>query len=546
MKKLGVFLSWSALLAYTALTGFVVVLLLFVTQLYYVGKKTFLLPNLVLLALGVAVAVGLTLLLVRHLARVEGWLARYSKWAIGLCSMLFLVALCYLSYHAFFHVGWDAAVMDYVAQLIAAGGDPLPDFVHEYYSSYPNNLFLTWLFAQLLNIPGAVEFFPSGTPCMVLVWFQAVLSVLASLMLYHLVLRFTKKYCAAWLAWLAYVLLVGTSFWVLVPYSDATGLFFPVALLWLYQGLKQTKCTVCRLLLWFVLMSMTYYGYHIKPTVAIVFLAIVIAEGVGFLQRGASPAQYTPKQFGVAAATLAVLLGAVLCAGAVYQQVVVPSTNIILDEEAEFGATHFFMMGLNPDTDGVCATEDQDFSASFDTKADRAAANLQVAADRIVEFGAAGLSVHYIKKLMMNFGDATFAWGNEGDFYMMEYTPADNFIEPILSNLRHSDNASYQYIATFYQFIWLFALASSVGLVLLYRRQSQEGKHFLLVLAIALLGMLLYSMLFEARARYLYLYTPLYLAAATFGWLGVVQTVRHSAFVKHYLTKQQAKSSCRV
>ena len=78
---------------------------------------------------------------------------------------------------------------------------------------------------------------------------------------------------AAMAAWGLYVLLVGLSPWVSIPYSDSTALVFPIAILYLYTRQKQQKGWK-KACLWGAIGLLTMLGYHIKPQVAIATIAI--------------------------------------------------------------------------------------------------------------------------------------------------------------------------------------------------------------------------------------------------------------------------------
>ena len=45
----------------------------------------------------------------------------------------------------------------------------------------------------------------------------------------------------AWIGYFLYFVLIGLSGWILIPYSDSTGLVFPLIIFYIYVRLKETE-----------------------------------------------------------------------------------------------------------------------------------------------------------------------------------------------------------------------------------------------------------------------------------------------------------------
>ena len=127
--------------------------------------------------------------------------------------------------------------------------------------------------------------------------------------------------------------------------------------------------------------------------------------------------------------------------------------------------------------------------------------------------GISGLNEHIVKKLLTNYGDGTFAWKNEGTFVESMYEPKNTFLSPFLRNLIVGEGEMNRLTESIRQMVWLCVLAASLGLA---GHQKSENT-ILYVVAWAILGLTLFELLFEARARYLYIYAPFYIIAATVG-----------------------------
>lgn len=88
-----------------------------------------------------------------------------------------------------------------------------------------------------------------------------------------------------------------------------------------------------------------------------------------------------------------------------------------LDEDKSMTITHYFMMGLNEDTEGVFNGDDAVYSQSFENKATRKEGNLQVIKQRFQKMGVTGYVIQLVKKNLSNYNDGTFAWAREGNFF---------------------------------------------------------------------------------------------------------------------------------
>ena len=126
-------------------------------------------------------------------------------------------------------------------------------------------------------------------------------------------------------------------------------------------------------------------GYFLKPQCIIPVIAIACVEFVYFLKERNVP---QPKPRRALRILLLALLAAVamvtLSKALVWQY---ESADVRLEREESFGIAHFLMMGLNTDTDGSFSAEDADFSASFQTSAERSRADMERASERLKQMG---------------------------------------------------------------------------------------------------------------------------------------------------------------
>lgn len=396
----------------------------------------------------------------------------------------------------------------------------------EYFSRYPNQLFLYGVFtgiAHFLQVLGISNYY-LGLICL------SSLSVAACVPMTAYIAKRMAGHAVGYGAFVLSAVMCGLSPWIMVPYSDTFGMFFTVFILWCYVYLdkqvqnqdEQTSAlagvhadaridarTCCR---WFLMGLAVVVGYAIKPTVIFVFVAIVVIELIQWLaslaSRSSQASQGSRDLRKTATAIVACVFGIVL---AFALTSLVKNSTYDVDDNAAFSATHFLMMGANPVSGGVWSVSDVEFSDAANTPEERSRANLAEFKNRVMAMDLPQANMFLLKKLLTNFADGTFAWEIEGDFYTQiigTNEAALNFYG--ISSDASLDNNTF---APLSQVLWLFVLVGCVLIVLGRRPLKAET-----VIAFTLLMLSAFLMLFEARARYLFLYLPFFIILGTMGW----------------------------
>ena len=116
--------------------------------------------------------------------------------------------------------------------------------------------------------------------------------------------------------------------------------------------------------------------------------------------------------------------------------------------------------------------------------------------------------------MLIAYSDGTFAWGMEGVFFYQLYDCPNNAAAPFMRSLFYRNGDNYMVFVTLEQFVWILVLllcmCSSFSMV--------KGKrNELLLLMLSLIGLTIYLLLFEVRARYLYTYVPIFCILAASG-----------------------------
>lgn len=483
------------------------VCILFSGQEY--ARKNIYYPHLLLISTGLAVGTVAFVLLTEILRRLKG--CPHRKLIFWGISVVLLVIQIVAVYHYYFITDWDIYAIFNCSSAIAHGEDT-SQFL-DYFSQYPNNLMLVFIFSKIIQLADFIGFYELEYFCLLV--FQCVISWLTGIVLYFLLKIICNDSLIRVMGYVLYILIVGISPWVAVPYSDSVGLLFPVLIIFLYS-IRQKRLKVCR---WFLIAFLSYLGYKLKPQILIVLIAIIMIQGLTVYKNGIS--EFSGKRS--VKCVIAFLLGIVCSVFCVF--IAIDSLDMEIDKEKSFGMSHFFMMGLNTEGMGVWNGEDVEFSNSIDTAENRTKENLRVSRERLEQMGWEGLFDQIVKKTLTNYNDGTFCWGGEGIFFAEIVEEKDTRLSPLLRNIyycRDYTGKYYIYWSNFEQMIWMVTL-----FLMLFSAFGKTDKR-IAVMMLSVIGLSIFEVLFEARARYLYHYVPIYIVLAMSGF----------AFVKRFVTER--------
>lgn len=495
MKKV-VFESTKVLLG-LIFCGVFVLLLLF-TQCNYACRQSFLLPNFALFLIILLLFAGffaLNRLYQTKMPQLKSNVISVDKIVYFSCLLLFFLQV-YAAFNLYFETGWDAGLLTENAR----------NLMHKqsvdsrYFSNYPNNLlyFFFELFVFKLNKYFGIFSDTQQVLCVITV--NCALNTLSCLLVYKTAARLTRKLYAFFGFFLA-VLSFGLSPWNVICYTDALGLIFPI--LTLYVFIRPAKHKWLSYVLSAIIGTL---GYFIKPQCFILLIAVFLIEGIYALSE-----KHLLKPLLLSLLTVAITFFAVK-AGTGF---LCSHYHIQLDNEQSIGIAHFWMMGLNPETKGVYSAEDVRYSHSFVTASERTQANIAVGKQRLQEMGFFGTLKQLARKMLTLYNDGTFAWGKEGNFLQTVFDPPNTKAAPFLRSIYYPDGSRYLYFTTFEQFIWLMILL--LGAAGLFSSFSHKHAKTLNILWLTWIGLTVFELLFEVRARYLYTNVPLFCVLAAVG-----------------------------
>ncbi len=392
-----------------------------------------------------------------------------------------------------------------------------------YFSIYYNNIPILYILGRLYRLAQNLNWFQHD-PEYLWVIVGCLMTTGAGFSCCEIVKKITRNVAAVALSFVLYLLTAGISPWKAVPYTDSYGIFFPILCIFLYLCSKDCKHNVWKTLLLFLAVLAGIAGGLIKPSGYIAVLAVLGAEGVAFI--GKLPGVFRVKSEGIKPLVKDAALKALpLCltilffalgywgAGRFTDYMI---TDMQFDYNAEIEASwqYYLLLGSNNESTGAYNYEDYAVFAEFqESKSERDAVCLERAWARISERGILGNMYFGLLKLVRCFNDGTFFW-QDTQYYepfpeeLMHDTPLANLVRSFFFP-GGSNQVKYNTLA---QLVWIFILMGVPGILLLLKRKPQY-----IVFPVMVIGILLYLMLFEAGARYVYIFLPLFVTMAVCG-----------------------------
>lgn len=365
-----------------------------------------------------------------------------------------------------------------------------------YFSLYPNNLFLANIFAVISKV---VILFGEDYIYKTLMVIGVILVDIAGILMIKTIGNFTDRRIFKIIGMLGFMAFIGVSPWLLVPYSDTYSIFFPISILYNYT--KKEKKAYNYLLIGLC----SYMGYLIKPTVIIVLIAIVIIEFGKVLTKLKEKSNQRKMAKNLTFVIIGIVMVGLLKFG------LSKVTNYQANKEYEISMFHYLMMGISQESTGSFSHNDVYRSLSVDKYEERIKINKEIFAQRLQEMSLRDLCDFYTKKMLVNYNDGTLAWGREGGFYD-KINEHEDRLANIMKNFYYNHGSIFYLYTNIMQFIWIFILVFILMRAVLKKFDKNVSVAFL-----SLIGLTIFLLIFEARARYLYLYSTYYIIISVLG-----------------------------
>lgn len=126
---------------------------------------------------------------------------------------------------------------------------------------------------------------------------------------------------------------------------------------------------------------------------------------------------------------------------------------------------------------------------------------------------------HLSRKEIVNYGDGTFAWGMEGEFFDGIPSWANNRVSSLMHEILFPEGKLFMTVTSCQQLIWITILAMCMFAAKTKKKEAVEPhqENVENVIFLSLIGLTLFELIFEARARYLFCYAPVFVLTAVLG-----------------------------
>ena len=478
------FFSKAIGLLYFVMIIFILVLVFLYGNTPYINQRSFVNNNVF------TIFAFITLLLLFLQKKIDIKKSTYYKGLIIGFFILFTIQLIIVTY-GYFTPTWDAGHLNRTVNYFHSYG-VIDDM--EYMTRYPNNSMLTFLLILIRSIPYL------GRSNFILLLINCVLVNLSGLFTSLSIKNVTSNNRLALLSYFIIAPLVVLSPWIMVIYSDTFAILFPILIFYIFSKKHRDYRD------YFFICFLAVFGYFIKPTVIIILLAIIFSKLVVNIKNILSIKRWKLKN--ILKISMISLLGVIVSlslnnAGKVYMQ------YEKVDNVVQFSMLHFIAMGLNEKTQGIYNGQDVEDTINLGNEQ-----NIDKIKERMSGRSFKEHLDFYAKKSLINFNDGSFAWGQEGSFFLNvkeSLNPITLFIQKTFSY--HGNDTKYFIVV---QILWLTVLFL-LPFILLKNASSEN----ILVLMLAIIGISLFLTIFEARARYLYCYSPIFIVAAAKGLFNI-------------------------
>jgi len=434
-----------------------------------------------------------------------------------IAQIILLIVQLFIAYNIYFYTGWDASTIRNTAFMMVEHPEQIAEAFRLYYSYHVNQTTMAVILGLVMRLffNFGIGNFYFGT-----VLISVLIVNLSGFFMTLNIYKITYNKSISIIAWLVFLMLGALSPWISIPYSDTYSMIFPILSLFLYLYQPDTNLKYIN---WFFISFLSIVGMLVKPQTIIILVALIIVEIYRlFLNFSKSRIFH-----------FVLIITITFIASSSSNFVHNASLNYVnfgLLEGRSFTYTHYLMTGFNPRTYGVFNDEDAILSYSTATIEERETRNWDVINVRIKTMGFVGYLDFSAHKILTNFNDGTFAWGGEGGFYVEIFDGKTPFSESLRSFYYHTG----KYVGIFFQLtqiLWLWVLFL-LPFNLLRRNKDNFGA---LAIILAVIGITLFSHLFEARGRYLYSYIPFFVMGSTLA-LDEISKIDYSIFYK-YISK---------
>jgi hypothetical protein len=465
--------------------------------------------SLVVRSFVVALALSVVAAVLRRTA-----LARMVSWGGGWWLALPFAALSsgpavWVGLHLKYAFAWDARSVWRFAQQVEGGNHSA--YLAYYLSRYPNNVAMLAVDRLTLKLGAALDV----APYTVAIWLNGVF-LFTTLVLVFVTARMLARPFPALVAEVVTFLLAGLSPWMAVPYTDMAAMPFvagtaALGVAGLQSLQKDLPGRALMLLGGAALVGGAAAVLRTTPTVIIVALGLALVLTLLHRPTRSRRATMRTSLIGLVVVSL-VFAGSTGIGRSVTTGWLAPTTlNLKRTPPLEW----WMAMGLKT----VTPASGHTWYGGFDGLMVRQSAYMQgdvlkaysrgQLLQQVETMGPGGIAAFEVSKQRFNWGDGMFfAWGEDGDARPGRFTQHDPTSLQVQA-WQHTTGTHYPLRGAAAQGLWL-GLLLWLGLGLLGAPYGR-GRVFL---ALSVVGITVFVLLFQGRSRYLFSFIPLVVALA--------------------------------
>ena len=386
---------------------------------------------------------------------------------LTIIQALFLIIQLTILLNIRFDTSWDVeSIRNAVNTYIKNGSITNNDYL----TKYPNNLLLVGILSVLAKLPLIGKYYLTTLIFNTLIVNLSVLFISLSVKNFH-----SNK--AGILVYIFLIPLILLNPWFIIPYSDTFALFFISIITYIYSKKEKDNKDI------FLIIFLSIFGAFIKPMVIIPLISIIICE---FIYKDIIITKDYKKYITI---ILSIIVAILIKDGFI---------NILhftpVKDKYSTTVFHFLAMGQNPTTSGFYNYMDEMNSYNLGYKYDinqfkkRFKINLEQGQLKFIT-----------NKILISFGDGSFAWGLYGTFF----PEIESIKNPknIFQEIYYEKGKYYNNYLNTSNLIW-FCLLLFLPFILLKGVNKNE-----LFLVTSFIGIFLFILIFETCSRYLYCFS---------------------------------------
>ena len=435
-----------------------------------------------------------------------------KTYQVGLVMGAIFVIQIILANLTYADCGWDCGIVVRQAVNLLNG----ENFDTHYFAVCSNNIGILLISKYVLKFTSLFTTVTLQNAFFSMIIFNIVMIDISAVLTFYLCKKLLGNK-SAYFSLLFIVPLILFSPYIIVPYTDTITMLFPIAIMYTYVIIKEEKEPVKKNILALIEGILVVTGFFIKPTAIIMMIAIAIIE---LLQINKTK---------IKDSLVLIAMFAIGCIISYTGYSYLKNKNLgslISDEDYEkysMSFTHFLKMGMSQTESGnPLPTKNKTLYGSYSEndalttqgiirKDEKQKENLRTVKKRLQDFGIKGYIKFLYNKANWILSDGTFFYGEEGTFWTSEHYN-NSEIGKFIQELINKDDVKYQTVTVnIMQTLWILII---IGLVFSYNKKQDDN---FAILKLSIIGIVIFLLLFEGRARYIVNHLPIFIIIGVCG-----------------------------